>query len=351
MRPRFLLFTILVVSLLSTLAVFSPVLLISVQVNLANRLVVHSAISSSFRLDQLWEGGVEVTRPASSRELSTARNLLEKAAIVQPRARYSLAWTALLSGDHASATTRLERYLDEYPSDQMVNNMLGVLHWLDGDHKRASTYFSKSGSSPDYLLQVAGRYLAASERLSLIGQHSSANEMSQKAREVAWVAIEIMQQHLDPSDAQAQYRLGRALSRFWRGKSDLNAALDAFEQALRLRPNYYLYYQAAGMAAYAKGDYSTARSFLTRAVALSPTDTQSYYYLGMSSFQDGNYADAARYFEQAIQHGMLGATVFNHLGDTYVKLGDLQRAKHSYEMALRYDPNDEYAIRQLGKSK
>ena len=345
---------------LSLIAIFSlsgivctlcPNIITLFQINLVNRRIMHLAVASSFQLDGLWDDRASLISSSSLVELSSARNLLERVTRVQARARYSLAWIALLNGDYTSATTELEGYLDEYPSDQMVHNMLGLLYWSHGDQGRASTHFAQSGSSPNYLLRVADRYLAASERLSLAGQHSSAGEMSQKAREVAWVAIEIMQQHLDPSDAQAHYRLGYALSRFWRDKSDLDAALDAFARAQRLRPDYYLYYQAAGMAAYAKGDYATARFHLTKAIGRSPTDAQSYYYLGVSSFQDGHYADAARYFEQAIQHGMLGATVFNHLGDTYVKLGDLQRARHSYEMALQYDPDDEYAIRQLGELK
>ena len=345
---------------LSLIAIFSlsgivctlcPNIITLFQINLVNLRILHSAVALSFQLDRLWDDQISSISSNSLIELSNVRSVLERATKVQARTRYGLAWIALLNSDYTSTITELESYLSEYPSDQMVHNILGVLYLVHDDQGRASTHFAQSDFSPSYLLRIADHYLASSEQLSLAGQPRAAAETSQKAKEIAWVAIKIMEQRLDASDAQAHYRLGYALMRFWRDKWDLDAALNAFARAQSLRPDYYLYYQAAGMTAYAKGDYATARSYLTRAISLSPTDTQSYYYLGMSSFQDGHYTDAARYFERAIQQGMISTTVFNHLGDTYVKLGDLQRARHSYEMALQYDPNDVYAIRQLGELK
>src|SRR6202035_4078912 len=85
--------------------------------------------------------------------------------------------------------------------------------------------------------------------------------------------------------AEAYTGLGVAYA----GKKDLDRALKAYDQAIRLDPNYSAAYGSRGFAYNDKKDYDRAIADLDQAIRLDPADAISYNNRGNSYFFKKDY--------------------------------------------------------------
>lgn len=106
----------------------------------------------------------------------------------------------------------------------------------------------------------------------------------------------------------ANVNLARAVASYERGvqaieDDDLSRAMSAFQDALRLQPNYLEAIIALGAIHLELGDVKHALNQFTTAVRLEPSHPIALGYLGITHFLTGNETRALDYWEQAIHAG------------------------------------------------
>jgi lipoprotein NlpI len=140
------------------------------------------------------------------------------------------------------------------------------------------------------------------------------------------------------TDAKAYVELGMSDG----AKGDLNAAVDAFNQAIRLDPKYAPAYYNRGFAFSLENKHDDAIANYTQAIALDPTYKQAYYQRGSLRGQEGNFDDAISDFSEVIKLDPTYAPAYYNRGHVEYFKGDLDGANEQLNQALTLDPNFSY---------
>jgi tetratricopeptide (TPR) repeat protein len=99
--------------------------------------------------------------------------------------------------------------------------------------------------------------------------------------------------------ARAFFYRGRALT----AKSQFDRAVEDFNQAIRLDPDFPDAFNFRGVAWVGKGQFEQAISDFNQAIRLDPNYAIAIYNRGLAAQNLGRADEAARYFEQAKQVG------------------------------------------------
>lgn len=105
---------------------------------------------------------------------------------------------------------------------------------------------------------------------------------------------------LDPNYALAFYGKGLALGRFWYGQHKDEEALRAFEHAIQLSPGYWRSHVGRGNILCSLRRYDEALISYNEAIRLNPYHALSYYAKGRILFHLNKSGEAFTAFEQAI---------------------------------------------------
>ncbi len=148
----------------------------------------------------------------------------------------------------------------------------------------------------------------------------------------------------NPNSAALRIRLGEALAAV--GKYD--AAVEQFENALKIEPDSVPAYLDLGLVAIAQEDYGAAERFLLRVVELTESDDMSnvnimrdtaLYNLGLVALENEEYEDAIAYFKNALRIRKDASDTYYYLAEAYLGLGETDAAKDQLLIALEFDPN------------
>ena len=150
-------------------------------------------------------------------------------------------------------------------------------------------------------------------------------------------AVQLSQAALQefPNDAQVWTLQGIALA----SKGDSTKALAAFQQALKISPNYIAALQGAAQIEY-QASNREAVPLLNHLLQLVPRDTTAHAMVAVLEYQNGNCAAAAAHFEKA---GALIETQLDALhayGVCLVKLKQLDKAENVFRSAVALRPGD-----------
>ncbi len=239
-----------------------------------------------------------------------------------PDARLNLAQHYFENGNYSDAIQQAEQVLSVYPDDPEALFLLGVAYTESGQLNAAVKSLELLAelrseadmAHVDQFLQATLYYLGVNYvKLSQLDQ----------AIEVLLGALEI-----NHNDADALYQLGLAYS----SNGDHKEALEAYEKAVRLVPDFAEAYQ--GMAI----DYD--------ALEMS---SHARYARGMSSFSVGNYGQARQELELAARELPEFTHVHLGLALTYEQQGESQLAEASALRVLELEPNDMNANFILGR--
>ena len=125
-------------------------------------------------------------------------------------------------------------------------------------------------------------------------------------------------------------------------------AIDYFQRAIQLQPNYLhahlsfgKFYQDLGRLADAKTEYRTA-------VRLSPLSIQARNDLGELLFNEGRLTEAGQEFQRSIDVDYSGVA-FDRLGDINLEWGNGKQAEWAYAHAASLNPFDSHAHFRLGE--
>ncbi|MBN1572087.1 MAG: tetratricopeptide repeat protein [Deltaproteobacteria bacterium] len=108
------------------------------------------------------------------------------------------------------------------------------------------------------------------------------------------------------------------------------AALEYFNEALEINPDYWIVYRERSQIYLSLARYDDAISDLTRAIELNPSSSKSYYYRGNIYFELEEYEKAIEDYGKAISVYPKSGSYYNARGDAYRKLDNIEKAKADY---------------------
>ena len=141
---------------------------------------------------------------------------------------------------------------------------------------------------------------------------------------------------LDPKYAEAYRRRGDA----WCWKDDHDKAIDDYREAIRLDPKNASAFSGRGGSYYAKGDLDHAIADCTESIRLNPNLGFGFYYRGAARFMKGDYAKAVSDYTETLRIDHDYAETLCARGMAYRRMGDLDRAIADCSQAIRL--NDAY---------
>ncbi len=143
----------------------------------------------------------------------------------------------------------------------------------------------------------------------------------------------------DPGDFEAHYNLAAMLE----AKNHLEAAIEEYEAAVRLRSEDAVANNALGAALVTAGHADQGVGYLREALKSRPDYFDAHYNLGVALSQQNDFEGAAEQFESAVQVQPKDANAEANLGAALAEMGKFAEAKAHFERALQIDPNQPIA--------
>ncbi len=169
----------------------------------------------------------------------------------------------------------------------------------------------------------------------------------------------ITKKYTDSNEAYQLYLKGRYhFAR--RNRDDVNKAIESYQQAIKLDPNFALAYAriaeaynqmpnypyAAPMEAFPK-----AKAAAERAITLDPTLSEGHTAMGNTlTSLDRNWPDAEREFKRALELDPNSATAhYRYASEYLISVGRTKEALAEVERALEIEPLDPNMVANLGR--
>jgi len=128
------------------------------------------------------------------------------------------------------------------------------------------------------------------------------------------------------------------IGRYHLANGERTKALDAFNDALRLNPQFVQAYVARGKLYSELGQYESALVDLNFALRLQPTHAEAFAYRGFANLSLGKFQEAMPDLEMALRIDPTYARVHFLRGQALKMLGEEQASVASIAMAKRLDP-------------
>jgi lipoprotein NlpI len=133
-------------------------------------------------------------------------------------------------------------------------------------------------------------------------------------------------------------------------KGDHDRAMQDYDQAIRLKPDYALAFYNRGNACASRGDYDRAIQDFDQAIRLKPDFVEAFTNQGLTYDNKGDHDRAIQDFDQAIRLKPDLAEAFYNRGRAYNHKADYDRAIQDYDQAIRLKPNDADAFTNRGNA-
>jgi lipoprotein NlpI len=131
-------------------------------------------------------------------------------------------------------------------------------------------------------------------------------------------------------------------------KGQLDRAIEDFDQAIRLNPNFAEAYVKRSIAHALKGQSDRAIEDLDQAIRLNPNYAQAFYNRGTAYDRKGQFDRAIEDFDQAIRLNPNNVAAFLDRGNEYRAQGDFDRAIADYSEGIRLDPRLTFVLLNRG---
>ncbi len=145
-------------------------------------------------------------------------------------------------------------------------------------------------------------------------------------------------QPLQTSTAQKRAKsfLKQGLNKLSRG--DYSAALENFQQALRVDPNFIQAYICQSLVHYYQEDYQSAIADCNQALQIQPQNVDAYNNRGLNRCALGEYKDAIADFNHVLEIDHNHVKAYLNRGYSRLQLDDNWGAIEDFDQALRLDP-------------
>ncbi len=162
-------------------------------------------------------------------------------------------------------------------------------------------------------------------------------------------AIALVEKRVTQKPSPADYN---TLGIFYYDRKDVEKAIQAFEEALRIAPyhkaarqNLYQLLRAKGFRALATKDFKTATAIFERVMQMEPLDARTYQLMGNGYAHAGQFETAIAYYQKAIDINPVDALTrqnlaqcYNNYGVTLRNRGEWSSAIDAYQNALQLMP-------------
>ncbi|GBU25510.1 hypothetical protein R83H12_02153 [Fibrobacteria bacterium R8-3-H12] len=124
-----------------------------------------------------------------------------------------------------------------------------------------------------------------------------------------------------------------------------NEAIEYYEKAIKLDPNFVLVYINRGNAHLEKGEYGKAITDYNKAIQLDKyfedVKATTFCDLGTAHYHNGNYSESIDAYDKAINLDSNYATAYHYRGNSYYMKCEYGKAITDYNQAIQLDPNNE----------
>ena len=135
------------------------------------------------------------------------------------------------------------------------------------------------------------------------------------------------------------------------GEKNPKDAIFAYDQAIRLKPDYADAYNNRGAAKYLLGRHDDALADYDEAIRLKPDYAEAYYNRGATKYLLGRHDDALADYDEAIRLKPDYADAYNNRGAAKYLLGRHDDAFADYDEAIRLKPDYAEAYYNRGAAK
>jgi tetratricopeptide (TPR) repeat protein len=149
---------------------------------------------------------------------------------------------------------------------------------------------------------------------------------------------------IKPAYVEAYYNLGNACSALGR----YTEAIEVYKQAIRIQPDLIDAHNNLGIAYCALGRWPEAIEAYNQAIRIQPDDPGAHYNLGNAYCAIGRWSEAIEAYKNAIRIKPDLAEAHTNLGIVYRKLGRFTEAIDAYKQAIKIKPNFAEAYANLG---
>jgi tetratricopeptide (TPR) repeat protein len=130
---------------------------------------------------------------------------------------------------------------------------------------------------------------------------------------------------------------------------DFPGAIEDYTEAILLNPKCSDFHRNRGIISCELGDHRGAQADHSRAIQLNPNNDQAYNSRGFARLQMGDVPGALKDFTQAIELNPDYALAWNNRGDVYfLELDDLQKALDDYTQSAWLNPHNEKTFYNMG---
>ena len=229
--------------------------------------------------------------------------------------------------------TEIEQKPYADPQTRLRNHyLLGAIYFDKGDIPAAITTFQACR-------EVDPKFQPAVEKLIQIYHETGETDQ----------AIALVEKRVTQKPSPADYN---TLGIFYYDRKDVEKAIQAFEEALRIAPyhkaarrNLHQLLRAKGFRALAAKDFGTATAIFERVMQMEPLDARTYQLMGNGYAQAGEFETAIIYYQKAIDINPVDALTrqnlaqcYNNYGVTLRNRGEWNAAIDAYQNALQLMP-------------
>ena len=237
------------------------------------------------------------------------------------------------AGRPAEAESVLRTYLTAHPESADAHFLLGYALFRQQKATDSLAEFTAGAKyrrpRTDELKVVAADYV-------MLGDYSDADK---------WFSQVVSE---TPDDADTWYLLGRTKY----NENEFEAAIKAFEHALKLRPKYVEAENNIGLAWKELNDRDKARAAFQAAIDWqgdSPVDAQPFLNLGTLLADANNHEQALVPLAKALSIAPNNPSVHEELGKVYLAMNRLSEAQSELEKAIALSPDTSPLHYKLGQ--
>lgn len=175
--------------------------------------------------------------------------------------------------------------------------------------------------------------------VALLSARTMIRNIDWKNEDNLWIATG----KTSPSSPNTHNNLGDVYGR----RGDKQKALQEFQTAIALKPNYADAYHNLANTYRELGQLDKALGNYQKAIEFNPNLWQSYQNIAALYFQNKQYDKALEYIQKAIQINPKNINLHLNLGAVYLTLGEKAKAKEVFNLVLTQDPQNQLAKQGL----
>jgi tetratricopeptide (TPR) repeat protein len=285
-------------------------------------------LQNDFAAAYIGRGNVYLTLGDESTAFSNYASVLA-ADPDQVLARYNRAVAAWLSGELDIALQDARHITTLYPDAAWSLNLRGNIYYQLGNYQEALADFARAhGIDPDL-------------SVPLFNQALTLYRMEDYETALSLIAFALEREENDP------------VLHYWQGAAyqalgDSAQAEPAYDQAIRLNPDYVDAYLGRASLYLEAGAYVQALADAEEVVSIDPEQGYAYQIIGTALLMQNSFEEAEDAYTTAIELGQEGVEVYAGRGWARQRQGINVTAVRDYEQALALDPDDALLAYRMG---